>query len=314
MQIIEIYESALRQYIDSRAVFEELARTRKDATEIRGSMIWKDGYLVRTSSAGGQKGLGPRSSETEEIYRRFHERKPLLEQRVKGLKTELAACARRNFAEHVGRSPALLVKVLNRLDEAGIAEHFLVVGTHALYAYEHAAGARITESGAMATKDIDLLWDTRKRIRLATQMNLQATSLIGLLRDVDPTFRLTAHARYEAINSKGFEIDVLRRESRHEDPHPLQVTDHEDEFWAVQVRNANKLLTAERLTAMVVSARGEMARMTTISPGVFIEFKRWLSQQEDREPEKRDRDTLQADIVAEMVRDHRLPPTPSRAT
>jgi hypothetical protein len=269
-------------------------------------MIWKEDYLVRTSPTGGQKGLGPRSLETEEIFRRFHERKTILEQRVKDLKTELAACVRRNFAEHVGRSPALLVKILNRLDEAGIAEHFLVVGTHALYAYEHAAGVRITAPGAMATKDIDLLWDTRKRIRLATQMNLQSTSLIGLLRDVDPTFRLSAQDRYKAINSKGFEIDVLRRESCGEDPHPLQVSDHEGEFWAVQARNANKLLTAERLTAMVVAPRGEMARMTTIAPGIFIEFKRWLSRQEDREPEKRDRDVLQADIVAQMVQDHRL--------
>lgn len=312
MNIIEIDESALRQYIDSKAVFDELARTRKDAMEIRGSMIWRDGYLVRTSPTGGQTGLGAHSPETEDIYRRFHARKSMLEQRVKDLKAELVACARRNFAEHVGRSPAMLVKVLNRLDKAGIAEHFLVVGTHALYAYEHAAGVRITEPGAMATKDIDLLWDTRKRIRLATQMNLQSTSLLGLLRDVDSTFQLSAQDRYKAINSKGFEVDVLRRESRHGDPHPLCVTDHEDEFWAVQARDANKLLTAERLTAMVVSARGEMARMTTIAPRIFIEFKRWMSQQSDREPEKRNRDVLQADIVAKLVQDHQLVPKGGR--
>jgi hypothetical protein len=312
MKYIEIYETSLRQYIDSKAVFDELARTRKDAMEIRGGMIWKDGYLVRTSATGGQKGLGARTSETEEIYRRFHARKALLENRVKDLETELLACVRRNFAEHVGRSPAMLVKVLNRLDVAGIAEHFLVVGTHALYAYEHAAGIRITEPGAMATKDIDLLWDTRKRIRLATQMNLQSTSLLGLLRDIDSTFRLSAQDRYKAINSKGFEVDVLRRESRHGDPHSLRITDHEDEFWAVQAREANKLLTAERLTAMIVSARGEMARMTTISPHIFIEFKRWMGQQSDREPEKRDRDILQADIVAKLVQDHRLAPNSRR--
>jgi hypothetical protein len=48
--------------------------------------------------------------------------------------------------------------VLNAIDAAGLSEYFTAVGTHFLYAYE-------ADAGALATQDIDLLWDTRKRIR-----------------------------------------------------------------------------------------------------------------------------------------------------
>ena len=56
-----------------------------------------------------------------------------------------------------------MVNILNVLDKAGVATHFLVVGTHALYAFETAAGVRIAEQ-AMATRDVDMLFDARKRL------------------------------------------------------------------------------------------------------------------------------------------------------
>jgi hypothetical protein len=45
--------------------------------------------------------------------------------------------------------------------------HFRVVGTHAVYAYEAEAGQRVIP-GAIATQDIDFLWDVRKRVQFAT--------------------------------------------------------------------------------------------------------------------------------------------------
>jgi hypothetical protein len=44
-----------------------------------------------------------------------------------------------------------------------------------------------------------------------------------------------------------------------------------------------------------------MARMNTVSPVVFAKFKRWMAGQGDREPLKRKRDFLQAELVEELV-------------
>lgn len=45
-----------------------------------------------------------------------------------------------------------------------------------------------------------------------------------------------------------------------------------------------------------------MARMNTLHPLAFAEFKHWMSQLPGREPPKRGRDALQARVVEEVVK------------
>ncbi len=94
----------------------------------------------------------------------------------------------------------------------------------------------------------------------------------------------------------------LRPEAKDVDRHPLQTTDNEDEFWVAQARRANELLDGSRFSAPVVSASEAIARMNTVDPEVFVESKRWMAQQSDREEEKRSRDLRQADIVEEIAK------------
>lgn len=67
---------------------------------------------------------------------------------------------RLNRALRVSRVDPLVVALLGRLATTQLSPHFRVVGTHALYAYEAAAGVRL-DTGTQATRDMDLLWDTR---------------------------------------------------------------------------------------------------------------------------------------------------------
>jgi len=278
------------------------------AAEVRGGMYWKrqgqGEYLIRTSPTNAQKSLGPRSAETEQIYARFMARKEAAEKRERALSTELVRHQRMNRALYVGRAPQILVDILAVLQRATLSEHFSVIGTHALYAYEAAAGVRIVNPEALATQDVDLLWDTRKRVRFVTQMKVQGSSMVGLLRKVDPTFEIRRDQLYTAVNAKGFEVDIIRREATDGDPHPLQLTDDEEDFWAAQARRAGTLLSGPRFSAIVVSSSGHMARMNTIAPRAFSQFKRWMGAQPDRDRMKRDRDLLQADLVEELLEEY----------
>ncbi len=208
-----------------------------------------------------------------------------------------------NRALFVGRVPTIVVDILNMLKKTGVAEHFTVVGTHALYAYEAAAGVRV-ESAAVATRDVDLLWDTRKHLKLTTQLKRLDSSMLSLLRKVDKTFTLIDDQLYTAVNSNGFEVDILRRETQEQDPHPVKLTDAEEDFWVVQAPNAEQLVSAQRFSAMVVGATGHMARMNTVHPLAFVKFKQWLSQRPDRDPLKSGRDTLQANTVEQLVSEY----------
>lgn len=307
--VLDQSESQKRQFIDAETVFLAAVKAKKTAAEVRGSMLWRElrgkSTLIRTSTSSAQKSLGPRSTETEAIYASFMARKKSAEDRLKALKAQLATQQRLNRALRVGRVPNVVVGVLNALESMGVQEHFMVVGTHALYAYETAAGVRIAED-AMATRDVDMLFDTRKRISFFTAMKKLDSSLIGVLRKVDPSFEVAEDQLYTARNKDGFEVDIIRRTTKDADPHPLRMSDEEDDFWAMQVSMGEKLQSARRMDQVVVATSGEMALMRTVHPLDFARIKQALSQQVGRDPNKRGKDTLQARIVTELV-DQYLP-------
>lgn len=310
----DLQPSAARQYIDAVATFEALEEARDEAAQVRGGMYWHAGpasspqssYLIRTTPAGAETSLGPRAPETEAIYERFMQRKQESSERLTGLKAALAQHQRLNRALRVGRVDPLVVELLNRLSITGLSPHFRVVGTHALYAYEAAAGLRL-QADALATRDMDLLWDTRKRLQFATQLARVDSSMLGVLKKVDSTFRLRKSQLYTAVNKDGFEVDIIRRERVADDPHPIKLSDAEEDFWVAQARRANVLLDAPPFSAVIVASNGAMARMHTVHPATFVAFKRWMAGVRERETIKRRRDVLQADVVQALV-DGYLPP------
>lgn len=311
MPALERPADATRQYIDAVATFEALEEAAAEAAQVRGGMYWHKGsasaatqpYLVRTSSSGAEKSLGPRSAQTLAMYDSFRARKEQADERLSGLKAALLQHKRLNRALRVGRVAPLVVEILKRLEATHLGEHFRVVGTHALYAYESAAGVRF-EDGAVATRDIDLLWDVRKRVAFATALNRIDSSMLGVLRKVDSTFRVRRSQKYTAVNKDGFEVDIIRREQAGDDPHPVRLSEDEDDFWVGQAQRAQELLDAPRFSAVIVATNGDMARMNTLDPMTFSRFKRWMSTLPQRDGLKRRRDALQASAVEAVVREY----------
>lgn len=301
--VTENSENQLRQYTDAAAVFEAYRRTVKEASSVRGSMFWRDlrgaRTLIRTSAAGAQHSLGKESEQTQAMYGSFMERKTQLEQRRKTLATKLEEMRKLNKVYGVGRTPQVVVDLLQALEKAGIAEQFQTVGTHALYAYEAACGVRVGTE-ALATRDVDLLYDTRQHVSFVTTMNQLDASLISVFQKADKTFRVRRDQLQTAVNDDGFEIDVIRRVAMDDDPHPLPMSGAEEDLWAVQVSSGNQLVSARRHEQMVVSARGDMALMRTVHPLDFIRVKTALAASVDRDPLKRPKDRLQAQVVQQL--------------
>jgi len=201
-----------------------------------------------------------------------------------------------------GRQRVTLPRVLQAIEDAGLGEHFIVVGTHALYAYETAAGVRIVQ-GALATQAVDLLWDARKRVRFITDLGKLESSMLQVLQRADPSFQRKEGQNETAINARGFEVDFLRRQPEGDDPHPFRFSDDENDLWPVQAAvHASVPTSARRFDHVVVSATGRMALMRTIAPDAFVEFKRWMADKAQyREAVKRRRDVLQAEIVQSLM-------------
>ncbi|MET0542227.1 MAG: GSU2403 family nucleotidyltransferase fold protein [Variovorax sp.] len=317
MDYLPIPDSAARQAIDSATVFAEYSRVHAQARQYTGGMYWKRQgqyeYLVKTHLDNRQARVGPRSPETEKIHAEFSARKKELENRLTRIRGALKEAERLNKALKVGRVPAVVVAVLQALEAAGLGQHFTVVGTHALYAYESAAGVRISQ-GALATQDVDLLWDARRRVRFMADMARLDTSLLEVLQRADPTFQRKEDQNETAISASGFEVDFLRRQPEGDDPHPFRFSQDEGDLWPVQAMRAATLTSAPRFEYLVFfSATGRMALMRTIAPETFVAFKRWMAEEAPQRAEpKRRRDRRQADIVQSML-DEGLLPVAARA-
>ena len=305
MDYIPLADNAARQVIDSTTLFDEFHRVLGEARPFEGGMYWKRQgdyeYLTRTAPDNRQRRIGPRSAGTEEIHARFTSGKREVEARLKSLRAALTDAERLNKALKAGRTPALVVALLQTLEAAGLGQHFTVVGTHALYAYETAAGVRIVQ-GALATQDVDLLWDARKRVQFMADMGRIDASMLAVLRRADPSFRRKDLHNETAINDKGFEVDFLRRMPVGKDVHPFRFTDDAGDLWPVQAPRASVLTEAPRFEHVVISVTGRMARMKTVAPKSFVAFKRWMGREAKNRPEaRRRRDLRQADIVESLL-------------
>jgi Nucleotidyltransferase len=301
--VIEHSENQNRQYIDAQALARAHTLAIKASREVRGSMIWRElrgvRYLIRTSAASAQKTIGPDSEVTRKIYADFMERKKASVERVKTLSARMLEQRKLNKVYRLGRTPNVVVKILQALASAGLADKFLTVGTHAMYAYESACGVMVAPD-ALATKDLDLLFDSRKRLAFVSTLQKLDTSLIGVLRKADPSFQVMRDQLQTAVNNDGFEVDVIKRIATEGDPHPLRMSDDENDFWAVQVPSDQEMLSGRLFEQLVVSTSGEMATMRTLHPLDFVRIKQALGNKPQRDALKRPKDLLQATLVQQL--------------
>lgn len=314
----ELNEQQKRQLIDAEMLFSALEQSEEDAIRHRGSMFWRDQdggrYLIALSAHSRQKSLGPASPETELKYERFMTRKAEVDARLKALREKADECRRMNKALRVGRTPDILIEVLNAMMRYGVAQHFLVVGTHALFAYETAAGVRFP-GDVMATQDADLLFDTARRAAFVEVMKDRKMSFLGILKKVDKTFERGELDNSIARNASGYEIDLIRRfppDSEDTSEHPLRLTADEEDLWPVRASMGQKLLSVPRFDQVVIGINGAMARMRTVHPLDFARIKRELSKNVDRDPLKKTKDLAQAEMVEALVREY-LPNLAARA-
>jgi hypothetical protein len=156
-------------------------------------MHWKKSagreYLFRSvDREGNGRSLGPRSPKTEYILSEFQQYKAEAKDRLAGLKQRMVEQARFCKAARIGRVPRVAAAVLRLLEQRGLlGSNILIAGTHCLFAYEARAEVFL-DRPLITTMDIDLLWDTRPRLKLVGDEKILAEGLIGILRKADRTF------------------------------------------------------------------------------------------------------------------------------
>lgn len=304
---LEMSDTQRRVFIDSVQLFQAYQETFRERRSHRGGMHWKKAkgkeYLFRSTDRYGHgKSLGPRSEKTEKIMEQFKRAKMEISQQHSAIKARLKEQSLFCRAAAIGRIPRIAAGVLRVLDEHRLlGKSITTIGTNAIYAYEAAAGVFV-DNPILATQDIDMLWDVKARLRLASIDESPATGgMLDLLRKADRSFRRVGRQRFRAVNKDGYLVDLVKPQPKSVlVQEPIRIGDIDD-LEATEIRNLQWLVSSPKFSQVVIGNDGYPARMVCPDPRAFAVHKIWMSHQPDRDPIKKQRDRNQAITVVWIV-------------
>ena len=305
LQFKEFTAEQRRIAVDAVQLYQHFLDLRQEYREFRGGLHWKQvgsrEYLIKTlDREGHQQSLGPRSPKTEEMLRRFRERKEELREQIKALEGEIIARAKFCVAAGVNRVPRIAADIVRLLDSKGVlGTHLIVLGSHAIYAYEMAAGVQL-KAGLLQTNDLDTLLNTKADLEIAG--DVKSAGLLGLIQKIDKTFRLARQRSFRAVNSKGFMVDLIR--APFSDHGKITSLGRKEDLVAEPLQGLDWLADAPRMMQIVIAENGYPVRFMVPDPRVFALHKIWLSTNPTRDPLKRNRDFRQGEAVATLALDY----------
>ena len=306
MQPYEMNDDQRRIYIDAAQLHEAYMDAFTKNLVYRGGMHWKKvkgkEYLFRSLNRYGYgKSLGPRAEETESTYHEFHNKKKKVKARLMHLKEKIKEQARFCKAARIARVPRIVTAILRLLEQHHLlGRNLQIVGTNALYAYEARAGVFL-ERGLLATRDMDVLWDIRPKLRLFAIDDIDQKGLIDLLQKADRSFDLFSKKSFRAVNQDGYMVDLIKAA-----PKSVLITESRqvgsgDDLMAAEINNLQWLISAPKFNQIVIGEDGFPAAMVVPDPRAFAVHKLWLSNQLDRDAVKKKRDRSQALAIYKLI-------------
>lgn len=305
----ELDNAQAKTVIDSEQVFSAWRDAQQEAHSVRGGMHWKTisgrEYLYRTIGKK-YKSLGPRDEKTETLLHDFIQRKARADEKLKLLTDKVQTLSKVNAVYRVGHVPNEVADVCIALDAAGLLDtNITIIGTNAMHAYEAMGGVRFPAE-IMATVDMDLLWNHRSKLSVATTEAIETGGLLGILRKADRSYDIKPNQAFRAQSSRGYMVDLIRQMP---DPPWADEPDRffEQDLVATDIWNMKWMLGAPRILQTAIAIDGRPFRIASPDPRAFAMFKLWLGTDcKDRERLKRNRDIAQADAVITLIQD-RLP-------
>ena len=306
MTSYEMTAEQRRIFVDTQQLHEAFVDAFAANRKYYGGMHWKKAkgreYLFRTRDRYGYgSSLGPRSPKTESIYTEFHKSKKRAVERLKHVKERLREQARFCKAARLGRVPRTVTAILRLLEQHQVlGQNLMIVGTNALYAYEARAGIFL-RGGILATRDMDVLWDIRPRLRLFVEDEIDDMGFMGILKKADRSFEMLGERSFRAVNKVGYMVDLLKTA-------PASVLEKDrrqiggaSDLSAAEIKKMQWLLSAPKLRQVVIGDDGYPAAIIVPDPRAFAVHKIWLSKQPDRESIKKRRDRSQALATIKLV-------------
>lgn len=274
----------------------------------RYKMLWqkhKDGYELLAKQhlkSGTREYLGRRSDETQKIREDFEASKLKVKNRLSNLKEKMKKEEKLNKLEGITRAPKELVAIFSKINELGLDDKVIAIGTNSLYAYE-TRSAVIIEQEHLATRDIDLLNRKEKGISFIFNEIMTTKSANELLNSIDSSFIKSDEASYRFINDDGVWIELINPMSDSIKQESFRDNLFED-IMPLAMKGMQWLENSRLFKELIIGENGKCAFITTVHPLEYAIYKNWLSAQEDRDYIKHTRDLQQSKLVTKLIIEH----------
>lgn len=287
------------------AAYDQWLQAQQTLARLPTSMFWQskpNGEYLAIKTNGHDSGTtrGARSQETESIMEAFVTEKELAKKHATQANTLIE---QRALQYRALRLPAMLDKqgeLLRALDVAALLRNdLLVVGTNAFAAYEILCGVKFP-AGNEPTQDFDLAWCRGSTVSLARVVPdatvVSRKSLLVVLQSIDSTYRLNPRKPYQAINSAGYEVELLAAPSLA----PLP----KGEVFQPMVSLVEQEWLLRGRAAFVVAAtmRNRACPLYVPDPRWMAVHKLWLSKKPERNAQKRPKDARQGQVLLDACR------------
>lgn len=242
--------------------------------------------------------LGKKDEKTIEIYNSFQKQKAELKASLKQSKELLIKNEKINKFTKISRVPNILVDFFRRINELGLDDKILVIGTNALYTFEAQCGVFIEEQH-LATFDIDIFNKRDKKISFALKEKLPQKTLKAILLDVDKSFTKSKEASYRFVNDNDMVVEIITPISKKEQ--------EQDQFSGVlnlEIEGTKWLESSRLYRQMVIGQNGKCAFVTTINPLEYAVYKKWLGEHERKDLMKKQRDIKQSYLVTKLIKEY----------
>ena len=271
-------------------------------------MFWqkhKGGYelLVKEHLKSSKREyLGRKNDETMQIRIDFENSKAKVKERLKTLKLKMIKEEKLNKIEGITRVPKELVAIFAKINELGLDDKVISIGTNSLYAYE-ARAVVMMEQEHLATRDIDLLNRKDKGISFIFNEMMTTKNAIELLHSIDSTFQKSKDVPYRFINNDGIWVELINPMS-----HSVKQESFRDNLFSdvipLAMQGIQWLENSRLFKELIVSENGKCAFITTVHPVEYAIYKNWLSAQKDRDFIKHTRDLEQSRLVTMLIKEH----------
>ena len=281
------YES----YLEKKIRFDKSFRFRMGWNKAQG----KEYLFKECLDTKKRVSLGRKDEKTLEIFSAFKKQKEELKSTLKKSKELLIKNEKINKFTKISRVPNILVDFFRKINELGLDDKVLIIGTNALYCYEAYCGVFIEEEH-LATFNIDVFNKRDKKISVALREKLPQKTIKSILLDVDKSFTKSKEASYRFVNDDDIVVEIITPIKKKE-----QTNDSFSGVLNLEIEGTKWLESSKLHKQMLIGQNGKCAFVSTIAPLEYAIYKKWLGEHERKDLMKKQRDIKQSWIVTKLI-------------